>query len=190
MVSMNQTLQDIAGRRSIRAFKPEQISDEELGIILDAGKSAPSSMNRQPWHFTVIQDKQLMDRMVEENKNIVLASPELKQKNGWINAPGYNNFYNAPTVILISGEKENIWHVCDCALAMENMSLAAWSVSVGSCIVASTRFLFAGDKAGEYIDILGIPEGYAPLYALALGYIAGGKPDATPRNTDCVNYIR
>jgi len=187
---MNQTLNDIKDRRSIRTFKPEQVSEEDLNIILEAGKAAPSSMNRQPWHFTVIQDKDLLDQIVEENKQIVLDSPALMQINGWINAPNYHNFYHALTVILISGDKENIWHVCDCALAMENMSLAAWAIDVGSCIVVSTRFLFAGDKGGEYMKKLGIPAGYTPLYTLALGYNAAGLPDGPPRKADCVNYVR
>lgn len=186
---MNQTVQNIMGRRSIRTFKAGQISEEELRAILDAGTAAPSSMNRQPWHFTVIQNKMLIDQMVEDNKKVVFASPELTKINRWINAPEYHNFYHAPTVILISGEQENIWHICDCALALENMSLAAWSMAVGSCIVVSTRFLFTGDKAGEYRDRLGIPAGYAPLYALALGYIDGEEPQPTPRKDHCVHFI-
>ena len=187
---MNQTLKDIISRRSVRTFKAEQIAEEVLHAILDAGRAAPSSKNRQPWHFTVIQDKALMDQMVEENKEIVLASPELAKVNGWVNVPNYHNFYHAPTVILISGEKENIWHVCDCALAMENMSLAAQSIAIGSCIVVSTRFLFSGDNAQKYTDKLGIPTGYVPLYALALGYNAGDEPQPTPRKDGCINYIR
>lgn len=187
---MNQTLQDISGRRSVRAFGPEQITEEELRVILEAGKAAPSSKNRQPWHFTVIRDKALLDWMVETNREIVLASPELTRENGWVNVPGYHNFYHAPTVILLSGQKENIWHACDCALAMENMALAAWSISVGSCIVVSNRFLFAGETAGEAAARLEIPEGYTPLYALALGYGAGDAPQPTPRRDDCINYIR
>lgn len=187
---MNKTLQDLSNRRSTRAFKSEQITEEELCVILEAGRSAPSSMNRQPWHFTVIQNKDILDWMVKTNKEIVLSSAELTKANPWINAADYNNFYHAPTVILISGDSANIWHVCDCALAMENMTLAAHAVSIGSCIVASTRFLFQTSSAQEYFNKFNIPEGYIPLYALALGYIDGENPKPTPRKEDCVNFIR
>ena len=53
---MNGTIKNILERRSIRAYKPEQISTLELNTILEAGKFAPSAMNGQPWHFTVIQN--------------------------------------------------------------------------------------------------------------------------------------
>lgn len=187
---MNDVLVNIAERRSVRAFKPQQITDSDLSLILQAGTQAPSSRNLQPWHFTVIQDKDLLDRIVADNKQTVLADPNLVKINPWINAPGYHNFYNAPTVILISGHTENPWHVCDCALAMENMSLAAHSVSAGTCIVVSTRFVFKSEKAQALNAELGIPQGYAPLYALALGYPADENVNPVPRKQDCVNYIR
>lgn len=184
---MNDILHNIAGRRSIRSFKNIQIKDEELSSILDAGIAAPSSMNRQPWHFTVVQDKAFLDWAVQKNREIVLASPELMKAAPWINAPGYNNFYSAPSVVIISGDERNIWHVCDCALAMENMALAAWSLRIGSCIVASVRFVF---KEPEFTGKLSLPEGFVPLYALALGYIEGAAPQASERNRDCVNYVK
>lgn len=187
---MNEVLSNIAQRRSVRAFKPEQVSENDLALIIEAGKQAPSSRNLQPWHFTVIQDKELLDRLVAANKEVVLASPDLIKINPWINAPNYNNFYNAPAVILISGQAENPWHACDCALAMQNMSLAAHSVSVGSCIVVSTRFVFKSDKAAGFINELGIPEGYIPLYALAIGYNVGENSKPAPRKEGCVNFIR
>lgn len=187
---MNETLNAIFQRRSIRSFRQTQIKDEELALIIDAGKAAPSSLNRQPWHFTVIQNKELLDRLVRDNKEVVLSSETLIQMAPWVKAPNYNNFYSAPTVILISGQKDNIWHVCDCALAMENMSLAAHSLGIGSVIVASTRFIFGSEKADCYMKELGIPAGFAPNFFLALGYSAGEKPGAAPRRNDVVTYIK
>ena len=54
---MNEVLNNILTRRSIRKFKPEQIKDEELELILKAGIYAPSGMNKQTWKFTVLQNK-------------------------------------------------------------------------------------------------------------------------------------
>lgn len=187
---MGDTLHDISTRRSIRAFKPEQVSEDILSKILEAGKMAPSSMNRQPWHFTVIQNKDLLDRMVRANRAFVEASSELAKVSGWLGQPDYHNFYHAPTVILVSGDESNQWHVCDCALALENMSLAAHSLSIGSCIIVSGRFAFKSEKAREFINELAIPEGYIPLYALSVGYIYGENPNAPLRKENCVNYVR
>lgn len=187
---MNKTIEDILSRRSVRNFKKEQIEETQLSLILEAGKAAPSSMNRQPWYFSVIQDASLLNWLAQKNREIVSASQELSQINKWINVPNYNNFYHAPTVILISGDTENIWHICDCALAMENMALAAHSIGVDSCIVVSSRFVFQSEEAPAIKEKLAIPQGYAPLYALCLGYNAAENPAPTPRKEDFVHYIR
>lgn len=187
---MNAVIENILARKSTRAFKSQQINDNELNQILEAGRNAPSSMNRQPWHFTVIQNKELLDEIVSENKEIVLASEELKNINKWVNVPNYNNFYHAPTVILISGQEDNIWNACDCALAMENMSLAAHALNIGSCIIVSTRFLFKSAKATDYVKRLEIPQGFVPLYSLAIGYMVDENGKPAPKKEDFVNYIR
>lgn len=53
-----------------------------------------------------------------------------------------------------------------------------------------SRFIFKSEKAGYYLSELEIPDGYVPLYALALGYAQGENPEPTPRKEDCINYIR
>ncbi|MDF2592581.1 MAG: nitroreductase family protein, partial [Clostridia bacterium] len=60
---MNETLKNIKNRRSVRAYQAEQIKEEELQMILEAGIYAPNARNQQSWHFTVIQSKELLDRM-------------------------------------------------------------------------------------------------------------------------------
>lgn len=60
---MNTVLQTIKNRRSIRGYKPEQIKEEELQCILEAAIYAPSGCNHQSWHFTVIQNRDLITTM-------------------------------------------------------------------------------------------------------------------------------
>ncbi|WP_347460467.1 nitroreductase family protein [Clostridium sp. DMHC 10] len=67
---MNEIIKAILSRRSIRKFKSEQISDDELNSILEAGKFAPSAMNQQSWHFTVIQNKEIIAKVNELCKKI------------------------------------------------------------------------------------------------------------------------
>lgn len=62
---MNEVLQNILTRRSVRAFKEEQLKDEELDLILQAGVNAPSGMNKQSWQFTVVQSKEKMEQLAK-----------------------------------------------------------------------------------------------------------------------------
>lgn len=59
----NQTLHLIASRRSHRAYKPGQISPEQLEALMTAALQSPSAMDRQPWHFSFVQDKELLKRV-------------------------------------------------------------------------------------------------------------------------------
>lgn len=62
---MNEVLQNILTRRSVRAFNEEQLKDEELDLILQAGVNAPSGMNKQSWQFTVVQSKEKMEQLAK-----------------------------------------------------------------------------------------------------------------------------
>ena len=64
----NEVIKAIMDRRSIRAFKPEQISDAEINTILQAGIFAPSAMNQQNWHFTVVQNQELLNEINDKAK--------------------------------------------------------------------------------------------------------------------------
>lgn len=178
------TLEDIINRRSIRTFCKDQITDEQLTIILNAGKLAPSARNSQPWHFTVIQNKELQDWIVNRNKKIMQEKGEVNPR---MNDANYHNFYHAPTVIIVSGEASNPYHACDCGMATQNIALAAWSLKIGSIVVASVRFAF-GDP--EFRSKINLPSKFIPLYAIALGYIDGELPTTPSRKTEDVFFIK
>ncbi|MBC8016571.1 MAG: nitroreductase family protein, partial [Sporomusaceae bacterium] len=67
-MSSNKILEVIKKRRSIRAFTAEQVQDEDLQAVLEAGMYAPSAANQQAWHFTVIQNKEVLDRLNHDAK--------------------------------------------------------------------------------------------------------------------------
>jgi nitroreductase len=186
---MNETLQIIHNRRSIRAYKTEQITDAELQEIMDAAIMAPSAANLQKWHFTVIQNQDLLDRMVGD---IVEAFKKTgnKQLIDRVSHPAYHTFFHAPTVIIISGEENYTYAPSDCAAAAENILIAAESLNIGSCWIASVLPLFASEKSEEYIRELGIPEDYKPMCSIALGYKADQNPSMPPRDRDVINYIK
>jgi nitroreductase len=185
---MNETLKVIRNRRSIRRFKVEQIPNSELEEILDCALCAPNARNQQKWHFTVIQNRGMLDKMENVMKeNMMNSGVEFLAKRA--RDPDYRAFYGAPTVILITGDEKTRFVEIDCAAAAQNILLAAESLDIGSHIMASSEFLFASEKGDDLKKEMGVPDGYKHICAIALGY-KDETPDAKPRNKDVINYIK
>lgn len=186
---MNETLNNIFNRRSNRTFLTEQITEEQLVTIIDSGLYAPSAHNQQPWHFTVVQDQQLLSQLNTDTKAVAKYFDDKVFHQIAVNDE-FHIFYHAPTVIIVSGEEKALMPRFDCAAATQNMLIAAESINIGSCWVGLVDFLFQTDKENKYAQKLGIPEGYKPYYAVVLGNkkMKNGKAPARRKNT--VNYIR
>lgn len=183
---MNAIVENIKNRRSIRRYLPEQIKDEELNTIIEAGIYAPTAHNEQPWHFTVIQNKELLDHISITTKGFMTNCGV-----DWIEKMGTNEklhlFYNAPTVIIVSGKKEAYSSLTDCSAAIENMMLAAESLNIGSCWIGLVSFFFEQE---EEMKKLNIPEGYTPYYAVTFGYKQVRPTRIPERNREVVTYIK
>ena len=185
---MNETIKSILNRRSYRAYKPEQISKEELDAIINCGLNAPSAMNTQNWHFTVIQNKDLLARI---NADTISQLPKDAQermtaRNG--GSKDFSLFYFAPTVVLVSGVADDRYSLLNGAYAAENMCVAAESMNIGSIIIGMAAMLFNSPKAEDYMRELRIPSGYKPDYAVCFGY--KGMEAAPPeREKDRVTYF-
>lgn len=186
---MNETLKVIASRRSVRCYKPEQITDEEIHQIIDAAINAPSARNQQKWHFTVIQDKSVIDRMAEVFRANARNSGDPRTAE-LLGSPDYHVFHHAPTVILVSCDSEAMFVEMDCGIAVENICLAAESLGIGSCIIGLSRFIVESEEGRDLLQGLGMPEGYGHICTVSLGYPDGEKPQMPERNREVVNYIR
>lgn len=186
---MNETIETILNRRSVRVYSEDQIKQEDLELILQAGLYAPSGCNMQPWHLTVVQNQEIINKLNDETKNELLkCDNEYFRK--FAENEKYNVFYNAPTIVVISGEKAALVPETDCSAATENMMLAAEALDVGSCWIGLVTYLFKSKKGKEYIEVLEIPEGYEPYHAITLGYKKIANPKPQPRRENTVNYIR
>ncbi len=163
-------LQAITNRRSHRAYKAEQLPEEVLEKILRAGLEAPSARNHQPWHFSVVQNPELIQEVHDEAARVMgrEGSPRFAD-------PDFQIFYYAPTVVFIFGEKGFSWTDVDCGIAVENMALAAEGLGVGSVILGLPKPAFQGNMADELRNRLQCPEGYDFVIALALGYSTDTK---------------
>ena len=123
---MNQVLENIKSRRSIRSFLPKPISREDLEIILEAGQYAPTGMNRQEFQFTVL---------ISQPKLAVLAKAIREE----IGADESYDFYGPNALILLSNNPENHNGMLDCACALQNIFLAAHSMGIGSVWINQLR---------------------------------------------------
>ncbi|MDR0722493.1 MAG: nitroreductase family protein [Treponema sp.] len=186
---MHEIMNIIKSRRSIRNFSDEQIKQEELDVILEAGMYAPSAAGKQAWHFTVVQNQQILDEIASEAKKIFRSMDIEFLQNLGANEQ-FHPFFHAPTVIIISGAVNSIAPNSDCAVAAQNMMLAAESLHIGSCWISAAAVITQTEEGKEIIKKLGLPEGHAPFNSVALGYKKAERHDAPPRREGVVHYIR
>lgn len=172
---MNEALQNLLTRRSCRAYRDEQISEDQLNAILEAGTYAPTGMGRQSPLIVAIQDPQTLAQ-VERLNGAVMGRPDT------------HPFYGAPTVVVVFGNTQTPLCDADANLVIGNLLNAANAVGVDSCYIWRARETFASPEGKELKLAWGIPEHYEGIGNVILGY---GKPEgirpAAPRKPD---YIR
>jgi len=141
-------------RRSVRIFSDEKISNESLNKILQAGLLAPSSMNRKPCEFLVV-----------ENKNSLEKLSKAKDK-------GASFLADCDKAIVVAANSlvADTW-IEDSSIALSYMNLMATSLDVGSCWVQIHLRKSDENRDSEDIvrEILGIDEYYRIVGILALG---------------------
>lgn len=150
---MNDVLLSIKERFTCRDFGPEPLTQEQVGALADAALASPSAMNAQPWHIIVVTDKKLIDEMDE-----YAMSDKNTPYYGRIMERGGKMFYNAPCVVVIA-INDSDWAPLDAGIVSQNISLAAHSMGLGSCICGMMRIPLGGDRGKEFVNRLGFPEG-------------------------------
>ncbi len=173
---MNPVLQAISDRRSIRGYAPVQITRDQRDALIAAALQSPSAMDRQPWHFSVVQDRALLDEINEAARAHAMLDAASYAASRFSD-PSYDVFYGAPTVIFISLEKNapSIQQV-DAGIAAENLSLAATSLGLGSVILGMPREAFLSDQGDAFRARLDFPTGYDFAIAVAVGIGTVNKP--------------
>ena len=166
----NQVVEAIMSRRSIRAYKPEQVKDEELKTIIECAINAPSAGNRQSWAVRVIQNPELLKEIGDE-------SIRLSERN---------LFFNAPTLIVVAADETDVQSHENCGLLTQNILLAAESMSIGTCVIG---LLVPSLNAETILPQLNIPDTHKIIYAISLGY-KDEAPDARPRDASKVQIIK
>ena len=162
---MKDALAAIKDRSSTRGYTAEKLSKEELETIVRAGLMAPTAANRQEIHFTVIDGEAPI--LAEIQQEMLKTRPNAN--------PVHNFYYEAPTVIILSGKEDFYWSAVDAGIAVENMSVAAEGMGLGSLIIGCIRDAMNGEKRAYFSEALKLPEGYKYEVAFAVGYKAVTK---------------
>lgn len=184
----NEVLKVIKQRRSTRAFLPEQIGDEALAAIVEAGQYAPNG-GGETWHFAVVQRADLLEELNRLAKEYAATCGF-----SWLEDLGRNeafhSLYHAPTVIFVSGEDPGVCSEADTAAASQNLLLAAESLGISTCWGYFATQAFLTDAGCALRKVLEIPEGYRVYTSVMLGYRAGEAVSPPAREPGKVSYIR
>jgi nitroreductase len=164
-------------RRAVREYSAEAVDEKTIRSLIDAAVQAPSAMNQQAWSFCVVRDKNVLATLSREAKAHMLKSTPMGLLSHHfeeiLNDPKFDIFYHAPVLILISSAAEIPWAVEDCALAAQNLMLAARAAGLGSCWIGFAQN-FLGTHEGKVL--LGLSAGYKPVAPIIVGH-----PKATPK---------
>ena len=166
---MNEVIRNMINRRSIRKYRNEQITDEQLESILTAGEYAASGKGKQATMMAVVQDPETIALMSRINAQILGSDAD--------------PFYGAPTVVVVFADRDRTTCVEDGSLVIGNMMLAAASLDVDSCWIHRARETFETDEGKALMDKWGIPENYVGVGNCILGYRAGDLPAPPVRKT-------
>lgn len=192
--------------KTAKRFTKDPVSDQDLTTILQAGINAPSALNSQPWHFSVVKEKVILQEISDNmgvpggpagSKGPQSPSPVGKMPAGKTAAPSGPRLAltDATVAIIISGTSALTTDAYDCGLASQNMSIAAMSLGYAAKIVSSPTIALNGDKKEYFHKMLGIPDNMDAVAVLMLG-VSEEKVDAITGATtrysfnDVVTYVK
>lgn len=184
---MKDIIEIIKTRRCVREFKEDAISDEDIKFLIDCARYAPSGFNMQPWSFLVIKNRDLLQKLSESGKKTMIpilepmknTSKKASDFLGFLKTKGTSMFYDAPVLIIILGNKNAPTADFDCAMAAQNMMLAAHSKGIGSCWIGGLLPALMDEKT---LKEIGAPQGYKAVAPLIFGYPKGKT--ATPEKIE------
>lgn len=166
----------LINRRSIRKYKEQQITNEELNAVLQAGICAPTGKNMQSPTIVVVQNKEDIAYMSKLNAQI----------GGFKIDP----FYGAPTVLVVLADANNPNSVPDGSLVMGNLMNAAYANGLGSCWINRARELFAMPEGKALLEKWGVEGDYIGVGNCILGYADEEHPAMKPRKENYIYYVR
>ena len=181
-------LDAIHHRRSVRDYRSEPLDDAVFHRLIDAAVWAPSAINEQPWHFTVVRDQRKLDVISKQAKAHCSPAPQMRCPTTCARCssnPDFQIFYHAPALIVISAAHGGAWAVEDCALTAQNLMLAACSEGLGSCWIGFAQTWLQTPDGKSALEL---PDGYLPVAPIIVGRPNTISP-AVPRKPAQIHWI-
>lgn len=175
---MNDVLDIIKSRQSVRKYKSSMVPDVVLNRIIEAGLYAASGMNRQSTIIIEVTNRELRDRIRDMNRKI----------GGW--QEGFDPFYGAPAMLIVLADKNCPTGIYDGSLVMGNLMLEAHALGVDSCWIHRAKEEFESEEGKEILKSLGIDGEWTGIGHCALGYRDGELPAPHPRKPGRVFRIK
>jgi len=170
----NLVIENIQNRRSIRKYRDERISKEELNIILEAGKYAPSAMNQQSSLMVVVESEEIYEQLC------MLTEKYFPNRKPY--------FYNCKDIIIVFGDSNCKCPIEDGSLVLQNLFLAATSLNIGSCWINYLRELFKTEEGIKLQEKMNIPNNYFVVGTCILGY-PNENPKLKERKEGYIKFI-
>jgi len=183
------TLKVIQDRRSIRNYTAEPVSDQDLDMILEAARQAPSGENAQPWRFIVVKDAQTRQRLgalagggsgrrftaefvtKKMQERFSSLQDEAKKQAAFekLTSGQVSAFLaDAPVSIVVCGKKD-VWDLpYDTSAAIENMLLMVTALGLGACWVIAPCIDVRDEERIK--TLLGVPEGFKAISIVSIGH--------------------
>ena len=191
---MTDMLETIKNRRAIRRYKADQITDEELNKILEAGIYAPSAGGGQRPVIVALQNRDLSAELGRINAAAMKrtkAGHVSSEQPSIIDDPSLpSGFYGAPTVCVIFSRENYIYSMPDSFCCAENMILEAADLNVASAIIGRAEQTFDTELGRKLMKEWDIPEDYIARCFVILGYIDGLYPSVKPRKEGRIRIVR
>ena len=180
---MNPVIETINKRRSVRGYEPKPVPKDIINTIIEAGNQAPSTMGMvkgvlrfQPWRFVVVEDPKFMQKLVQTalpiwekmTESMKEMDPEIYEKVMTLYEampePKDMVYHGAPVIVFVIGPASN---AVSCALACENIMLAAVSLGLGSCYVGFGAMV---TQDADVVKTLELTDGERIYGPILLGY--------------------
>lgn len=172
---MNEVIENLEMRRSVRNYKSDMVPREVLDQIIEAGTYAPTGMGRQSPIIVAVTNRELRDKLSGWNAKIMGTDSD--------------PFYGAPVVLIVLADKNAPTYLYDGSLVMGNLMNAAHALGVSSCWIHRAKEEFESPEGKALLKELGIEGDYEGIGHCILGYAADGEPKAKPRKDHYVYYV-
>jgi nitroreductase len=169
---MNEVIQSIKTRRSVRSFLPKQVEPALLDAVLEAGTYAPTGSGKQSPVIIAVQNPATVK--------------QLSRMNAAVFGGASDPFYGAPTILVVLADKTRRTYLLDGAAVLTTLTNAAHALGLGSCWIHRAKEEFESTEGKALLKQWGIEGGYEGVGHLALGYAAETPGEPAPRKSDYI----